>query len=221
MVPSTFTCYSSHLILYGQNSTGILVMFRPKPENIAVPPRNPRRNRGVELSAIQELESAGFANPTDPIQQASSADNFGNDHSEAGGEIPIAYHTPREEIPLTPLDHVIGAHGGRTSSLDCLPAYMNGEKGTSPSPVEELLHLKRENSRLRAELAYFKKIRQVLMELFTRVIEVYQTCSGMQKLHQAWLKASEGLAVAERELLQYWGILVDSSRDGGQEQCFL
>ena len=136
------------------------------------------------------MKSVKFKNLADSVkfrnfivQKALSANNFNNDNFKAGGEIPIAYHTLREEILLTLLNHIIVTHENRISSLNCLSMYMNKEKKILSSSVEELVCLKHEINQLQIKLAYFKKIQWVLMKLFTKTIKVYKIVSRMQKLH--------------------------------------
>ncbi|OJD23569.1 hypothetical protein ACJ73_05077 [Blastomyces percursus] len=201
-------------------------MFRPKSTDIPIPPRNPRRtastvHRGAtgsefELdSVIHELESARLQ-PTVYRQNSTAPVSPQNCNVSSKSSLTDVNGKEFAEVPITSLDHIIARHGGRTASIDRLPGIMSQEKAASPSPQDEILDLKRENGRLRAELAYHQKTRQVLMEMYARIVEVYKASStNMEKLNDAVRRSSQGLAVAERELLRFWGISIDP--DGQNE----
>ncbi|PGG96167.1 hypothetical protein AJ79_09698 [Helicocarpus griseus UAMH5409] len=201
-------------------------MFRAKSTDIPIPPKNPRRNASTagcgsanefELdSVLHELKPARLEpkvysqDSTAPISPKNSAVSPTCTPTYTNGE-------EFADVPITYLDHTIARHGGRTASIDRLPGVMNREKATSTSPQDKLLDLTRENGRLRAELAYHQKTRKVLMELYARIVEVYKTSSTtMEKLNNAVQCSSQGLAVAERDLLRYWGISIDPDTERNQ-----
>ncbi|PGG98655.1 hypothetical protein AJ80_09492 [Polytolypa hystricis UAMH7299] len=198
-------------------------MFRSKSKNVPIPPRNPLRNtstgRGAthiafELdSALHELEPARLearACRQDSITPLSPRNGSKHVNDEESAEVPITH-----------LDHIIARHGGRTTSIDRLPSIIRREKTAPPSLQDELVNLKRENGRLRAELAYHQKTRQVLMEMYARIVEVYKASTTiMEKLNDAVQQSSQGLAIAERDLLHFWGISINSEGENHSGQPF-
>ncbi|EED22515.1 conserved hypothetical protein [Talaromyces stipitatus ATCC 10500] len=83
---------------------------------------------------------------------------------------------PIEEV--TPVDHQILHVGGSTSTLDRLPSRLQQSKSQrSLSLRDELEELAYENSYLKAELAWNKETRQVLMHLHGRTLEAVSILS--------------------------------------------
>lgn len=102
---------------------------------------------------------------------------------------------------VTTLDHHISKDGGTTSTLEYLPHRLKISKQRQPlSLKEQIEELTRENGYLRQELAYHKDTRETLMKLYKHVQE------SNQRVENALRETSEGIAISEQQLLDYWGI---------------
>jgi predicted acylesterase/phospholipase RssA len=105
------------------------------------------------------------------------------------------------DYEVTALDHLIGDHGGTTSTLECLPHRLRLTKEKEPETLKEHIEkLTRENGYLRQELAYYKETREILMRLYGSINESHRL------MEDALCEASKGFATSEQRLLEYWGI---------------
>ncbi|KAF5014890.1 hypothetical protein F66182_13970 [Fusarium sp. NRRL 66182] len=106
---------------------------------------------------------------------------------------------PIEEV--TPIDHQILNAGGSTSILDRLPSRLQQSKGQrSLSIRDELEELAYENSYLKAELAWNKETRQVLIQLREKALE------AMSILEEALADTTSQLRRCDERYLELWGI---------------
>ena len=106
---------------------------------------------------------------------------------------------PIEE--MTPLDHQILRVGGSTSTLDQLPSRLQQSKSQRSLGLrDELEELAYENSYLKAELAWNKETRQVLMRLHGRTLE------AVSSLREALTETTSQLRRCEERYLELWGI---------------
>ena len=101
---------------------------------------------------------------------------------------------------VTALDHHIGHHDGTTSTLECLPHRLRVRSKNPKSLEARNEELTIENGYLQEELAYYKDTREVLMRFFESINEAHQVMKTA--LHQT----SNGVAISEQRLLNYWGI---------------
>jgi hypothetical protein len=115
---------------------------------------------------------------------------------------------PIEEV--SPIDHQILHAGGSTSTLDRLPSRLQQTKSQrSLSLRDEMEELAYENSYLKAELAWNKETRQVLMQLRGRTLEAVST------LREALTETTSQLRRCEERYLELWGIAPGSQNPGG------
>jgi hypothetical protein len=115
---------------------------------------------------------------------------------------------PIEEV--TPIDHQILNAGGSTSILDRLPSRLQQSKGQrSLSVRDELEELAYENSYLKAELAWNKETRQVLIQLREKTLE------AMSILEDALTETTTQLRQCDERYLELWGIAPYSQNPGG------
>jgi hypothetical protein len=115
---------------------------------------------------------------------------------------------PIEEV--TPVDHQILHAGGSNSTLDRLPSRLQQSKNQRSLGLrDELEELAYENSYLKAELAWNKETRQVLMRLHGKTLE------AVTVLSEALTETTSQLRRCEERYLQLWGIAPGSQNPGG------
>lgn len=126
-------------------------------------------------------------------------------------------HVTYEDVPITPLDHVIATHGGSTSNIERLRGEMERSKNCHLTPEEKTLELTRENSRLRAEVAHLQEVRRVMMELYAGVAQTHKELVTVhRKLNRQLQRSSQGLTASDQDYLRYWGIFIDPQRQDFQ-----
>lgn len=100
---------------------------------------------------------------------------------------------------MTPLDHQIAAHGGTTSTIECLPHRLRISKVQRISgPQQRIEELVRDVGHLNQELSYYKDTRKVLMKLFDSVKASHEA------LQVAVAEADRELAISEQRYVSYW-----------------
>lgn len=111
------------------------------------------------------------------------------------------------DIHITSLDHVIAKRGGSTANIERLPRQLKLNKDVSLPVKEKLLAKERQIGRLRVELNYLQDVRRVLMILYANTVEIHK------RLLEDIQSATQGLAIAENNLLKDWGISIDKPVD--------
>src|ERR1700742_1110789 len=107
----------------------------------------------------------------------------------------------QEEIPITPIDHVIISHGGTTENYERLRHRLNLSKPQSPPPRSQRLEeLTRENSRIRMELDHSQQVCRSLWVLYNTAIEANNI------LREGISVAARNISDADDQLKSFWGI---------------
>lgn len=100
---------------------------------------------------------------------------------------------------VTALDHHIAAHGGTTSTIECLPHRLRVSKVQRVSgPQQRIEELVRDVGNLNQELSYYKDTRKVLMKLFNSVKASHDA------LQAAVTEADRELAISEQRYVRFW-----------------
>lgn len=100
---------------------------------------------------------------------------------------------------VTPLDHQIAAHGGTTSTIECLPHRLRVSKVQRTSgPQQRIEELVRDVGHLNQELSYYKDTRKVFMKLYNSVK------ASQELLRVAVAEADRELVISEQRYMSYW-----------------
>lgn len=104
------------------------------------------------------------------------------------------------------LDNSVARSASATGTIEFIPSRLRDTKQDIPRLTTRLEEVIRENGRLRLEVAHHEKVRDSLIQFYSKSMEAYRL------LHQSIGELSERVFESEKELASYWGFRMNETQ---------